>query len=355
MRPSREHTRRPRVSVALLATALAAALATGASALALLGGPLPTQLPLFPRTNWWNLDISNAPLDPDSASYISFIGVTRRLHPDFGGNVSTGSVETYGMPYVVVDTAVPRQTVQFQYADESDGVDHATGRSYPFYPIPEEAKTQPHWIEGGPPGNVDLRTQGDRHLIIVNRDDRTLYELFNVYFDGSTWHAGSGAFFDLTRSDRRPEGWTSADAAGLAILPGLVRYDEAFGSAEIEHAFRVTVRATNGYVYPASHRAGTTAGALPMGARLRLKANKSLTGYTPEVQRIFRAMQRYGLIVADNGSDMFITGTYDTRWNNDVLNPAFRSLTAGDFDVIQLGYNPTVSPPRPPANPRFVR
>lgn len=345
----------PRVSPPLLAVAFAAALTTGASALAVIGGALPTPLPLFPRNHWWNLDISNAPIDPSSATYIAFIGATRRLHPDFGGDVSPGSVETYGMPYVVVDNAVPRQTVQLQYDDESDGVDHATGRSYPFYPIPEEAQTQPHWIEGGQPGNLDLRNQADRHLIIVNRDDRTLYELFNVYFDGTTWHAGSGAFFDLTRSDRRPDGWTSADAAGLAILPGLVRYDEANGSGDIEHAFRVTVRATNGYVYPASHRAGNTSGALPMGARLRLKATKDLSPYPPDVQRIFRAMQRYGLIVADNGTDMYVTGTYDTRWNNTVLNPAFRTLTAADFDVIQLGYHPTVAPPRPIENLRFVR
>ncbi|MBM3772451.1 MAG: hypothetical protein FJW27_14435 [Acidimicrobiia bacterium] len=216
---------------------MAIALATTASALAVIGGPLPTPLPLFPRSSWWNLDISNTPIDPNSANYIAFIGAARRLHPDFGGDVSPGSVETYGMPYVVVDNAVSRQTVQFRYHQESDGVNHATGQSYPFYPIPEEAKTQPHWIEGGQPDNVDLRNQADRHLIIVNRDDRTLYELFNVHFDGITWQAGSGAFFDLTRSDRRPEGWTSADAAGLAILPGLVRYDEANGSGE--HRARV--------------------------------------------------------------------------------------------------------------------
>lgn len=162
--------------------------------------------------------------------------------------------------------------------------------------------------------------------------------------------AGSGAFFDLTRNDRRPETWTSADAAGLAIVPGLVRYDEAFGAAEIGHAFRVTVRATNGYVYPASHRAGSAAGALPMGARLRLKASKDLSGYRPEVQRIFRAMQRHGLIVADNGSDLYVSGTYDTRWDNGVLNPAFSSLAASDFDVITLGYNGV-----PPSAPRNLR
>ena len=139
------------------------------------------------------------------------------------------------------------------------------------------------------------------------------------------------------------------DAAGLAILPGLVRHDEVYDPTitEIRHAFRVTVRATNGYVYPASHRAGSTAGALPMGARLRLKSSVDVTQRTsdPNMQKIFRAMQRYGLIVADNGSDMYITGSHDTRWNNDILNPAFRNLTASDFEVIQLGYNPPSTAP----------
>ena len=258
--------------------------------------------------------------------------------------MSPGSTQIYGFPYVVVDGTQAKGAVQFQYDDESDGVNHATGQSIPFYPIPNEAIAQAHWIEGGEPGNVNRRSVADRHLLIVDRDNRHLYELYNVYYNGTQWLAGSGAFFDLNASDRRPDGWTSADAAGLAILPGLVRYDEVFGSGEIEHAFRVTVRATNGYVYPASHRAGSTAGALPMGARLRLKASRDLSGFTPEVQRIFRAMQRYGLIVADNGTDMYISGTYDTRWNNDVLNPAFRALTAGDFEVITLGYQPALPP-----------
>ena len=150
--------------------------------------------------------------------------------------------------------------------------------------------------------------------------------------------AGSGAIFDLNRNDRRPEGWTSADAAGLAILPGLVRYDEVASSGDIRHAFRVTVRATDDYVWPASHRAGSTSGALPMGARLRLKASKDISGFPSDMQRIFRAMKTYGLIVADNGSDMYITGAMDSRWDNDQLNPAFAALTAGDFEVVELGW-----------------
>jgi hypothetical protein len=336
-----------------VAALLATLVSTVTLMAAALGGPLPAPLPLFPRDNWWNSDVSAAPLDPASSSYINFInnGSTRRLHPDFGGEASPGSVQIYGFPYVVVDGNEPKQAVHFQYGDESDGVDHYTGQSYPFYPIPAEAITTPHWVEGGEPGDIDRRST-DRHLIIVDRDNRHLYELFNVFYDGTRWLAGSGAVFDLDTNDRRPEGWTSADAAGLAILPGLVRYDEAFGSSDIQHAFRVTVRATNGYVYPASHRAGSTPGALPMGARLRLKSTVSLSGYAPEIQRIFRAMQRYGLIVADNGSDMYISGTFDTRWNNDVLNPAFRSLTASDFEVVQLGWRPQGLPPGTPANVR---
>jgi len=339
----------------LLATATSLVLAAILSAASTLGGPLPGPLPLFPSSNWWNLDISSAPVDPASASYIAFIGASRGLHPDFGGDVSTGSVAIYGYPYAVVDSSVSLKTVQFQYSDESDGVNHTTDESFPFYPIPDEAITQPHWVEGGEPGNVDRRATSDRHLLIVDRDRRRLYELFNVFHDGARWHAGSGASFDLDSNTRRPEGWTSADAAGLAIVPGLVRYDEVFGTQEIAHAFRVTVRATNGYVYPASHRAGSTQGALPMGARLRLKASRNISGFTPEVQRIFRAMQRYGLIVADNGSDMYVSGTYDTRWNNGVLNPAFRALTANDFEVITLGYQPPAVPlPVTPRNLRIV-
>lgn len=320
------------------------------------GAAVPGPLPVFPPDNWWNLDISMAPVDPGSASYIAFVnnGGTRRLHPDFGGEASPGSVDIYGMPYAIVDGAQPKQAVTFQYRDESDGVDPATGSGIPFYPIPAQAIGQPHWIEGGAPGNVDQRGQSDRHLLIVDCTHRHLYELYNVWFDAgqARWFAGSGAFFDMTASRRRPDGWTSADAAGLAIFPGLVRYDEAWNPAiaDIGHAFRVTVRATNGYVYPASHRAGSTAGALPMGARLRLKTNvggldPALRVGDPNVQKIFRAMQKYGLIVADNGSDMYVTGTFDTRWNNDVLNPAFAALSASDFEVVRLGWRPAVDPP----------
>ena len=195
------------------------------AAVSTIGGAIPGPLPIFPRDNWWNLDVSALPIDAASDSYLTFVGRTKALHPDFGGDASPGSAQVYGFPYAVVDSAVVPRAVQFQYADESDGVDHATNRSFPFYPIPDEAITQPHWVEGGEPGNVDLRSSSDRHLLIVDRDRRYLYELYNVFYDGSQWHAGSGAFFDLNTNGRRPDGWTSADAAGLAILPGLVRYD----------------------------------------------------------------------------------------------------------------------------------
>jgi len=313
-------------------------------------GALPGPLPLFPADNWWNQDISAAPVDSRSAQFIAFInnGGTRRLHPDFGGYESAGSQNIYGFPYVVVSADQPKVAVEFDYADESDGVDHNTGVSFPFYPIPEEAKTQPYWIEGGPAGNSGAG--GDRHMLIVDRDNKHLYELFALAWNGTRWTAGSGAFFDLNSNARRPDGWTSADAAGLAILPGLVRFDEAFGADDIRHAFRVTVRATNSfYVWPASHRAGSNTQALPLGARLRLKSTVNLAVFPPEIQRIFRAMQRYGLIVADNGSDMYISGAFDPRWNNDVLNPAFRALTANDFEVIELGWRgASCAPPGPP-------
>jgi hypothetical protein len=349
---------RTRLAIAFFALALPAAWAFGQcpQSVPVEGAPPPGPLPLFPADNWWNADISSAPVDSNSGAYIAFInnGGVRKLHPDFGGEVSPGSVDVYGMPYAIVDGNEPKQAVTFQYWDESDGVDYSTGQGVPFYPIPAEAITEPHWIEGGAPGNIDQRSQSDRHLLIIDCTHNSLYELYNVFYSTAQgqWLAGSGAFFDMSTNNRRPDGWTSADAAGLAILPGLVRYDEAWNSAltEIGHAFRVTVRATNGYVYPASHRAGSTAGALPMGARLRLKTSvngqdPALRTSDPNVQKIFRAMQKHGLIVADNGSDMYITGTFDTRWDNNILNPAFSLLSASDFDVIQLGWQPGTSAP----------
>ena len=305
---------------------------------------------VFPATNWWNTDITSAPVDARSAALIDFISgrtatnrtPVRTLHPDFGP-------PPYGFPYVVVAGDQTRVPVAFvAYGSESD-----TGSpGLPGYPIPTEARTQPNYIEGGVAGGG---LSGDRHLLIIDRDRWFLYETFATFWNGTAarWEAGSGAVFDMSRNNRRPDGWTSADAAGLAIFPGLVRYDEAFGTGEIAHAFRVTTRGSNGYVWPASHAAGTNASAPSMGTRLRLKPSKDISGFTPEVQRIFRAMKRYGLIVADNGSDMYISGTMDGRWNNDVLNPAFRALTADDFEVVQLGWKPATL--APPTNLRIVR
>jgi hypothetical protein len=325
------------------AVASAAVVIGGAIATGTLTEPLAGRQ-VFPVTNWWNLDISAAPVDGGSESFIDFVSgrtlanpsAVRRMHPDFGP-------PPYGIPYVVVpgtQSAVPVHFVD--YPEQSDA--GAPGR--PGYPIPDEARTMPNYIEGGVAGGG---TSGDRHLIVIDRDRWLLYETWSARWNAarSRWDAGSGAVFDLADNLRRPDGWTSADAAGLAIFPGLVRYDEAYGSDEIRHAFRVTVRATNGYVWPASHAAGSTAGALPMGARLRLKP-RSLSGYPAPIARIFRAMQTYGLIVADNGSDLYVSGTMDGRWNNDVLNPAFGSLTVDDFEVIALGWGRDMSPSPPP-------
>jgi hypothetical protein len=296
-----------------------------------------TDRQVFPVDNWWNLDVSQAPLDPDSQEYIDWIsgrtpddpGATAPLHPDF-------APPPYGIPYVSVSGIQELLPVTFVlYGDESDP--GAPNRP-PGYPIPSEARTEPNYIEGGVPGGG---ANGDRHLIVIDRDRWLLFETWATQWNASLsrWEAGSGAVFNLAANDRRPEGWTSADAAGLAIFPGLVKYDEA-AADEIHHAFRFTTRATNGYVWPASHEAGSTQGAPPMGTRLRLKASTDISGYPQLVRSIFQAMKTYGLILADNGSDMYISGTMDPRWDNDILNPAFHSLTADDFEVIQLGWNP---------------
>jgi len=293
---------------------------------------------VFPTTNWWNLDVSQAPVDPASESYIDFISgrtpedpdARAQLHPDF-------APPPYGIPYITVSGTQPLVPVTFVlYGNESDA--GAPGRP-PGYPVPDEARTQPNYIEGGVPGGG---TSGDRHLIVIDRDRWLLFETWATRWNATLgrWEAGSGATFDMNTNDRRPEGWTSADAAGLAIFPGLVRFDEA-AAGLIPHALRVTVRATNGYVWPASHEAGDTPGAPPMGMRMRLKASVDISGYDPIVRTMFQAMKTYGLIVADNGTDMYITGTMDARWDNDILNPAFHGLDADDFDVIELGWNPT--------------
>src|SRR5262245_25767295 len=291
---------------------------------------------VFPSDNWWNLDISAAPVDGSSDAIIDFISgrtpqdpnATRRMHPDFGP-------PPYGIPYVGTSGTQTRLLVTFSpYGSQSD----AGAPGDPAgYPIPIEARTLANYIEGGVTGGG---SSGDRHLILIDRDNWLLFETWATRWrsSASRWEAGSGAVFDLSTNDRRPDGWTSADAAGLAIFPGLVRHDEVAAPGPIPHAFRVTVHATDGYVWPASHEAGSTSGAPPMGARLRLKSSVDLSGYSSDVQKIFQAMKTYGLIVADNGTDMYVTGTMDPAWDNDVLNPAFHSLTADDFEVVELGW-----------------
>ncbi|MEP6913993.1 MAG: hypothetical protein ABJC89_00035 [Acidobacteriota bacterium] len=339
-----------RVPSAIAITAISVAVVVQAATAPVLNEPLGGRR-VFPAANWWNTDVSLAPVDARSAALIDWISgrtasnrtPVRRLHPDFGP-------PPYGIPYVVVSGDQARAPVTFvAYGSESD----AGAAGLPGYPIPIEARTQPNYIEGGVPGGG---TSGDRHLLTIDRDRWLLYETYATHWNPSLgrWEADSGAVFDLNRSDRRPEGWTSADAAGLAIFPGLLRYDEVTSAGEITHAFRVTTRGSNGYVWPASHAAGSNSSAPPMGTRLRLKASRDLSTFTPDVQRIFRAMQRYGLIVADNGSDMYISGTMDARWNNDVLNPAFSALTADDFEVVQLGWRGGTTV-RAPTNLRIVR
>ena len=322
--------------------ALAVLLApTSAQTQAAQNGPLPQPLPLFPADNWWNLDVSQAPVDPSSSNFIDYIGRTTGMHPDFGGDAGSPSdPDIYGFPYASVGADQPLVLVHFvDYGDESDA--GAPGRPA-GYPIPPEARTQTRWIEGGWAGD-DADAYGDRHLLIVDRERRILYELYDTAWRNGRWEAGSGAVFLLGDNGRRPDGCTSADAAGLAIFPGLIRGDEVFGGEPIRHAFRVTVQRSNGYVWPASHRAGDSPGALPMGARLRLKASTNISGFPPYVQKIFQAMKTYGIIVADNGTDMYIQGTMDANWDNDILNPAFGSLLADDFEVIELGWKPVVS------------
>lgn len=292
-----------------------------------------TAAQIFPPDNWWHRDISAAPVDPESDSILDWIGTGRRLHADFGP-------PPYGIPYIGVPSGQQRLSVMF-YAYPTESDPGAPG--FPEgYPIPDIAYLQPNYIEGGDPGGG---ASGDRHMIIVDRDNKLLFETFGTSWnsDAQRWQAACGAVFNLESNERRPEGWTSADAAGLAIFPGLVKYDEVYGPDEIDHALRFTARASNGYVWPASHDGGATWGAPPMGMRIRLKSSFDISGYAPEMQKILRAMKRYGLILADNGSDMYIQGTMDARWDSGLLNDTFHSIYADDFEVIILGWRPTVS------------
>jgi hypothetical protein len=271
----------------------------------------------FPSDNLWNKDISTANVDGNSANYINYIGSTVGLHPDFGSGEYDNSY--MGIPYTVVNSSQSLIPVTYSpYGDESD--------PGPM-PIPLTAP-----IEGYPnPGS------GDRHVLVLDNSNCFLYELYSSYPQTASWDAGSGAVWDLLADEQRPYTWTSADAAGLPIFPGLVRYDEVAAGA-INHAIRFTLQNSSaGFTPPASHWAATTsnANALPMGARLRLKQSFNISGFSTTNQVILNAMKKYGLILADNGSSMYISGTPDDRWNNDDLHN-LGTVTAADFDVIQI-------------------
>jgi hypothetical protein len=293
------------------ASVTSAALGIGAS----LNGDIP-----FPASNAWNRDVSADPVDPNSSALIASIGLTTGLHPDFG----SGGGVPFGIPYVVVPGSQPKVAINFTaYGDESDPGP---------YPVPANAP-----IEGG--ANAD----GDRHVIVIDKDHHRLYELFAAYPQSNgSWNAASGAVFDLTSNNVRPgaqPGWTSADAAGLPIFPGLVRYDEVAAGA-IHHALRFTVANTRqAYVPPANHWASssTNANLPPMGMRVRLKASyASPDSFDPTTKVILQALKTYGMIVADNGSNWFISGAPDAHWNDDALVNQLRSVAGSNFEVIRM-------------------
>jgi hypothetical protein len=270
----------------------------------------------FPSDNPWNLDISKAPLDPNSDNLIASIGLTTGLHPDFGSS--------WGFPYVVVPGTQPKVPVTFSYASESDPGP---------YPIPPNAP-----IEDGP------NSTGDRHVLVIDRDNWILYEMFYSFPqpDGS-WQAGSGAIFNLNSDALRPAGYTSADAAGLPIFPGLVRYEEAVINGVISHAFRFTAKTTRAdFVYPARHYASsnTSLNVPAMGTRVRLKASFDISGFPPVAQVILTALKKYGMMLADNGSNWFISGAIDARWDDTALN-SLKTVQGSNFEVV------VVSPPSP--------
>jgi hypothetical protein len=266
---------------------------------------------VFPKSNAWNRDVSRAPVNPRSDAYVAAIsgGGARFLHADFGGG------GRYGIPFVTVPRNQRRVPIRFtEYGDESDRGP---------YPVPPGAP-----VERG----------GDRHVLVVQRGRCRLYELYHAARRGRGWDAGSGAVFDLRSNRLRPAGWTSADAAGLPILPGLARYDEVRAGA-IRHALRFTVQRTQrGYVHPARHFASdsTDRDLPPMGLRLRLRRTYPLTGFRGQSRVILAALKRYGMIVADNGTSWFITGASDRRWDDEDLNQLKR-VPGSAFDVVRHG------------------
>jgi hypothetical protein len=271
----------------------------------------------FPSDNPWNADISAEPVDANSPTLIASCG-NSGLHPDFG-TVWDGAPN--GIPYVVVSGSQSKLPVSFMYSSESDPGP---------YPVPAGAP-----IEGG------SSSTGDRHVLVVDRDNWKLYELYDAHpvNGGERWTAGSGAVFDLSSNALRPAGWTSADAAGLPIFPGLVRYDEAVEQSEIRHALRFTCpRTRRAYVAPATHwaSANTDAALPPMGMRVRLRADFDVSPFPQEVRVILRAMQRYGMLLADNGSAWYVSGAPDSRWSDDKL-ATLSHLRSTDFQVVRMG------------------
>ncbi|MEP6573025.1 MAG: hypothetical protein ABJD11_10030 [Gemmatimonadota bacterium] len=270
----------------------------------------------FPTDNAWNTSVDQLPVDPNSDAIIASIGTTGPLHPDFGADYNGGP---FGIPYVVVDSTTTSVPVTFQYASESDPGP---------YPIPSGAP-----IEGG------ASSSGDRHVLVVDRDAWKLYELYSAYLGRGGWTAGSGAIFDFNSDALRPAGWTSADAAGLPIFPGLVRYDEVVGQGVIRHALRFTVvHSRHGYLAPATHYASSDTSALrpPMGMRVRLKSGFDLSSYPPSARVVLQALKTYGMIVADNGSNWYLSGTADARWDDAELN-TLKQVKGSDFEVVQMG------------------
>jgi len=272
----------------------------------------------FPADNPWNTDISAYPVHSNSANFINAIGSTKYMHPDFG-TVWAGAPN--GIPFVEVNASQPSVPVTFDYADESDPGP---------YPIPPDAP-----IEGGPNGT------GDRHVLVVDHERCGLWEMWNAFpvNGGASWTAGSGAYFDLTSNALRPDYWTSADAAGLPIYPGLVRYDEVVTNGAIHHALRFTVSKTQkGFIHPATHYASssTNANYAPMGLRLRMKSGYSCAALSSEVQVICTALKSYGMFVADNGSDWYLSGAPDPRWSDDHLHDLGR-IPGSAFEVVDTG------------------
>jgi len=270
---------------------------------------------IFPSDNPWNLDISTAPADPYNSQIIAGIS-TNVIKADFGSGLWDNA--PFGIPYIVVCSSQPKIAINYtDYGDESD--------AGPF-PIPLNAP-----VEGN--GN------GDSHVIAVDKDNKVLYELFYSRVNGNHWDASSGAIFDLKTNALRPEGWTSADAAGLPIFPGLVRYEEILKGV-IDHPIRFTLQSSKvkpAYIFPARHKVNSTGGqyTLPFGARIRLKASFDISGYSSTNQIILRAMKKYGLILADIGSNLYISGAPDERWNNDDLHQ-LGNIHGADFEVVQF-------------------